>query len=169
MIKKINEPKQQSVKFSESHAFLVDRSTLKLKDASCAIILTSDKGFLLQLRDNKKGIFFPGHWGFFGGAIERNETPKQAIIREIKEEINLDIDKLDYLFNINFNFSDSEDRTIKRHYFEIQLAKGDLNTIKLAEGESYKVFTKRDAISLQPFWSLDAYALWLYMNKGRIN
>jgi len=168
MIKKTVESNQQSVKFNENHAFLTDRTPLKLGDASCAIILTNSEGFLLQLRDNKKGVFFPGHWGFFGGAIEGSENPEQAIIREIKEEINLGIDNLDYLFNINFNFSDSEDRTIKRHYFEIRLAKEDLNNIKLAEGQAYKIFTKREAITLQPFWSLDAYALWLYMNKNRI-
>ena len=42
---------------------------------------------LLQLRDMKEGIDFPGHWGFFGGGINCGETAEQAAQREIFEEI----------------------------------------------------------------------------------
>jgi len=36
-------------------------------------------------------------WGLPSGMIEKWETPEQAIIREIKEETGLDIDKVDLL------------------------------------------------------------------------
>ncbi len=45
---------------------------------------------LWQLRD--EGIAeFPGQWGLFGGGIEPGESPQQAIQRELKEELNLEL------------------------------------------------------------------------------
>jgi 8-oxo-dGTP diphosphatase len=62
-----------------------------------AIILENDKGeFLLYLRDNKPDIPFPGYWDLIGGHLEEGETPEQALVREVKEE--LDIDLKDYSF-----------------------------------------------------------------------
>ena len=57
-----------------------------------AIILENDKGeFLLYLRDNKPGIPFPDHWDLIGGHVEDGETPEEALVREFKEELNLDL------------------------------------------------------------------------------
>jgi 8-oxo-dGTP diphosphatase len=62
-----------------------------------AIILENDKGeFLLYLRDNKPTIPFPDHWDLIGGHVEEGETPEQALVREVKEE--LDIDLKEYTF-----------------------------------------------------------------------
>ena len=62
-----------------------------------AIILENDKGeFLLYLRDNKPTIPFPDHWDLIGGHLEEGETPEQALVREVKEE--LDIDLKEYTF-----------------------------------------------------------------------
>lgn len=62
-----------------------------------AIILENDKGeFLLYLRDNKPDIPFPNHWDLIGGHVEEGETPEEALVREVKEE--LDIDLTDYTF-----------------------------------------------------------------------
>jgi 8-oxo-dGTP diphosphatase len=57
-----------------------------------AIILENDKGeFLLYLRDNKPGIPFPDHWDLIGGHVEEGETHEDALVREVKEELGLDL------------------------------------------------------------------------------
>ena len=57
-----------------------------------AIILENYKGeFLLYLRDNKPGIPFPYHWDLIGGHVEEGETPEEALVREFKEELDLDL------------------------------------------------------------------------------
>jgi 8-oxo-dGTP diphosphatase len=57
-----------------------------------AIILENDKReFLLYLRDNKPGIPFPGYWDLIGGHLEEGETPEEALVREFKEELDLDL------------------------------------------------------------------------------
>jgi len=50
-------------------------------------ILYRDGKFLMQLRDDIPGIAYPGHWAFFGGHIEPDEAPEDALKRELLEEI----------------------------------------------------------------------------------
>jgi 8-oxo-dGTP pyrophosphatase MutT (NUDIX family) len=52
-------------------------------------IIMKDSKILLQLRDSKKNIIFPGKWGFFGGALNVNESHFKAIKRELFEELNI--------------------------------------------------------------------------------
>ncbi len=54
-------------------------------------VLTVRNGYVLQHRDDHPGIPWPGHWGLFGGGVERGESPIHAIKREIREELCLDV------------------------------------------------------------------------------
>ena len=55
---------------------------------SIALIDNHDQ-ILISKRPEKKHL--SGYWEFPGGKVEKNETPENAIIREIKEELNVDI------------------------------------------------------------------------------
>ena len=62
-----------------------------------AIILENDKGeILLYLRDNKPGIPFPDHWDLIGGHVEEGETPEEALVREVKEELDIDLEEYSF-------------------------------------------------------------------------
>lgn len=52
-----------------------------------AIIYSSDGHVLLQQRDYTSGILFPGCWTFFGGQVEAGENLKDALQRELLEEL----------------------------------------------------------------------------------
>ena len=54
----------------------------------CAIIEQDDL-VLCALRSEHMSL--PGKWEFPGGKLEVNELPEDALIREIKEELNIDI------------------------------------------------------------------------------
>jgi len=56
------------------------------KEVAVIIPYVNDK-VLLQLRDIKEEIDFPGYWGFFGGSIDPGETPERTARRELFEEI----------------------------------------------------------------------------------
>jgi len=61
------------------------------------IIFENDKGeFLLYLRDGKPGIPFPHHWDLIGGHVEEGETPEQALIREVREELDYDLKDFEF-------------------------------------------------------------------------
>ncbi len=53
-----------------------------------AVIEKDGKHFLIQQSKNKP---LDGYWRHPGGSFEKNETEVSGIIREIKEETNLDI------------------------------------------------------------------------------
>ena len=55
---------------------------------SIALIDNHDQ-ILISKRPAKKHL--SGYWEFPGGKVEKNETPENAIIREVKEELNIDI------------------------------------------------------------------------------
>ena len=56
--------------------------------SACAIIDSNDK-ILITSREHKDD--FSNCWEFPGGKIEKNETPEECLIRELKEEINIDV------------------------------------------------------------------------------
>ena len=47
--------------------------------------------YLIQKRSLKKNIYFPGLYGVFGGNVNKLEKSKRAIIREIKEELDINL------------------------------------------------------------------------------
>ena len=60
---------------------------MKLKEVANIILYDSDKKVLLQHR-TLDTVILPGYWAFFGGSIEKGESPKEAAIREAYEELN---------------------------------------------------------------------------------
>jgi 8-oxo-dGTP diphosphatase len=66
------------------------------KNPGCvAVIITSRREIILQLRDDKPGICWPGYWSLPGGGIEPGETPMDTVLREIKEEAGITPDMIE--------------------------------------------------------------------------
>lgn len=80
-------------------------SNLKFGDAVAAIITVDDGRYLVQLRDDKAGIFYPNHWGLFGGAVESGENPIDALRRELREELDLSPSSIRYFTRLDFDFT----------------------------------------------------------------
>lgn len=135
------------------------------KNAS-AIILFYENNILLQKRDKYKKIFYPGYWSLFGGAKNKYEDYKSTAIREIKEEIgiNLEREKLKYFFQFGIEFPASKKPNfIKRYFFtyEIENFKLFKDNITLNEGSSWNFFSKKQysTISIAPY---DKFALDIF-------
>ena len=105
--------------------------------SSKAIIVVKNK-YLLQLRDNKKDIFFPNFWGLFGGRLEKNEDHSKSVKREIKEETNLVIKVLKKVLKVDFTMIGLRK---KRNiiYFDCKVINS--KKIILREGQKYSFFS----------------------------
>ncbi len=76
----------------------------KVPEYNIAVSLIKHKNkFLITRRANTK--FLSGLWEFPGGKIEKSETARQAIIREVKEETNLVIFDPIFLGNVKHKYS----------------------------------------------------------------
>jgi len=79
----------------------------ELKKNAVAVIVDSDNKILLLKRGNK-APWMPSKWSLVGGAINKDETPKQAVEREILEETGLEIKKFIKTFDIKRNVDSIE-------------------------------------------------------------
>ena len=112
---------------------------------SAGAIIFIKKKYLLQLRENKKNIYFPGFWGVFGGLLEKNEGFEKGLEREVKEETNLNVKASRMILSNNFKFLDYKIRY--RMYFECQVLNN--NKITLNEGKSYKFHSFKEIKKLK--------------------
>ena len=68
---------------------------------SCAICIKNNAVFLAK---RSKGKHLAGFWEFPGGKVELGEDTKDALVREIKEELETDIEVLRYFDTSIYNY-----------------------------------------------------------------
>ena len=147
----------------------IKKIKLKPKNASACIILNNEK-ILLQKRDLKKNIFYPGYMGFFGGAKDKNETYLSCIRREINEELDLNIKKKRFKFfsKNTLDFSPIKEKIFFRYYYVLKLNNKEVKKIKIKEGIALKKIKIENLFSsnlkIVPY---DAFVLWLFFYGGR--
>lgn len=61
------------------------------RDIASALIESRDGKIFLARKNPKIGSVFPGQWTIAGGGIDEGETKEQAMVREIHEEMGLDV------------------------------------------------------------------------------
>ncbi|WP_455717280.1 8-oxo-dGTP diphosphatase MutT [Anaerosporobacter sp.] len=105
---------------------------MKTIEVVAAVIRNGDKVFATQ---RGYGEFKDG-WEFPGGKIEEGETPKQALIREIKEELDTIIEVGELLDTVEYDYPEFH---LTMHCFLCTVKSGDL---VLNEHKSAKWLTK---------------------------
>lgn len=106
-----------------------------------AVIKDENEKILITQRNLKKSQ--GGLWEFPGGKIEPNETRENAIVREIKEELDIDIEVKSYLSEKVFNYPEKDINLIA---LECKKISGE---IRLLEHEDYKWVSKNELENFQ--------------------
>lgn len=111
-------------------------------EVSKAVIEKDNKFLLLKRAAHSKS--FPDLWDFAGGKHEPGETPRQAVIRETKEETNYEIEPGREIKTIKYQNLEWE---ILFHYFKPKTIEGEL---KLSPDHSaYRWVTRAEIAGLK--------------------
>ncbi len=109
-----------------------------MKRLGASIIFVNNKQqVLLFLRDNKPDLPYRNMWDVPGGHVEENETPEECIVREMKEEMNIDLKDFQLFCEKEF-----DDRIEYTYWKKANL---NITEINLMEGQCLKWFTRKEA------------------------
>lgn len=111
--------------------------------SQAAVLIREDKCLILQFSDS-------GKWGLPGGRIDKSETGKTALKRELKEELG--IDTFEYLGVADYDFyyyQRGEDRIAKCDV--INLIRNDEDEPVLSDEHSAMKWIKEDEVGQYEF------------------
>ena len=104
---------------------------------------TNEKGEPIIFATQRGYGEFKGGWEFPGGKIEEGETPKQALIREIREELETEIAVGELIDTIEYDYPAFH---LSMDCFWAEIVSGDL---VLKEHEAAKWLTKAELDSVE--------------------
>jgi 8-oxo-dGTP diphosphatase len=129
---------------------------------AAAVVIDTSGDLLLQLRDDKPDIIYPGGIGLFGGHREDGETALDCAVRELAEELTYDIAPERFVALTHREGDDSERKggTFRGDFFvvrdiprdEIVVTEGTL--VVVAPGELARIENK---LTPTARFALDAY------------
>ncbi len=85
-------------------------------------IIWKNRAILVQQRPPNRS--FPGFWEFPGGKVEPNESLENALAREIKEELGIEILESSF-WKKDGHFYKEKDLHVNLHYFNVSLFRGE--------------------------------------------
>ena len=137
-------------------------------NAVAALLVLDDGRYVMQLRDSIPGIFYPGHWGCFGGALDPDEEPADALKRELREELEFDMHAASKFTQFDFDFSALGGSKVFRTYYEVGVSAAAFERFVLHEGTDMRAFAGEKLLTSQAVAPYDSFALWMHMRKARL-
>lgn len=115
-----------------------------------AFIIDDEGNVLLQKRSANKKLW-PNLWDVtVGGHVDSGEFGRQALIREVKEELGIEIDDDDIKYLVGSTSINEKGDIINKHYNECYLITKnvDISKIKLQKKEvsEVKYFSKKELL-----------------------
>ena len=115
---------------------------MKTVKVVAAIIIHENKIFATQ---RGYGEFKDG-WEFPGGKIEPGETPQEALVREIKEELDIEIEVKDFLETVEYDYPEFH---LSMDCFFCVIRSGEL-VLKEHEAAKWLTAEKLDSVDWLP-------------------
>lgn len=115
-----------------------------------AFIIDKNENVLLQKRSANKKLW-PNMWDVtVGGHVDSGEIGRQALIREVKEELGIDINDTEIKYLVGSTSINKKDDIINKHYNECYLITKDIDISKVElqkeEVSEVKYFSKTELL-----------------------
>ncbi len=131
------------------------------RSGSSIIYINDNEEILLFLRDDKLDLPYRNMWDVPGGHVESDETPKECIVREMKEEMNLEL--RDFQLFCQKEFDDRIEYTYwKRENLNI-------SEIKFMEGQCLEWFTRQEADETELAYGFNEIVEKFYILVDKLN
>lgn len=106
---------------------------------SVAALVFMGRRYLLQHRENRRGISYANFWGLFGGACEPGESASEALRRELLEELSLDVVSYTLILTCTYDLW-FESRRTRKSFFGIEVSPAEADSLVLGEGQGMAWF-----------------------------
>lgn len=108
-------------------------------------LFTDDKLIVIQ-RDDKPGLRYANMWDFPGGAREDNENPIECVTREVKEELNIDLDPSSIVWQKEFPAM--HDANLIAYFMVAKVSHEQVKGIEFGdEGQGWKLMSVEDCFA----------------------
>ena len=121
------------------------KSSKKAQKALLAPWRKTSQGIEVFLQKRSKTAkSLPNHFGFWGGGVEKGETPEAAMLRELQEELT--ITPSNYIFVGKFEFDEVKFKYdgVVKYLWCMRVSSDFESTIDVREGQYGKFFTRKD-------------------------
>lgn len=119
-----------------------------MNQTAAVLLHTSDGKLIMQLRDDKPGIDYPGYLTLFGGLCRAGESPKAGAIREIREELGLELDESKLSLWRHYDKPAERDGSPARLHIFSYGAHVDPAVLVVREGQGYQLVGSEDDLDL---------------------
>ena len=109
-----------------------------------AIIANENNEILVAKRKNDD--FMGGYYEIVGGNAEKDETIYDTLVREVKEETNLDITQVESYVDF-FDYTSDSGKKCRQFNFKVNVKNGN---IELTEHSSYKWIKLSEIATIEP-------------------
>lgn len=131
---------------------------MKTIEVVAAIMKKEDKIFITKRSYGE----FADMWEFPGGKIEAGEIREEALIREIKEELELDINNLEYLTTVEYDYPNFH---LTMHCFICEICGGEL----VLNAHNDAKWVSLEELSTQKWVPADVEVVEKILNDFKIN
>ena len=143
--------------------FLGGEGRLVPRNAAVALIIVDDKHYLLQLRDQKPDIFYPGHWGSAERLRHRKILPPRSTGSSMRSSV---------LTRRSAAISRTSPSTMDTMaqffalFYGVKIAGSVLTHLLFREGAEMRAFPALELLNMPRVVPYDSFAVWLHASDA---
>jgi len=116
------------------------------RDAIVAVVRRAERILVIK---RGPGARLPGYWAPLSGTLEAGETQEEALIREVREEVGLNVSPVAKVWE-----SQTEDGTFRLHWWMAEPEHGEI-VMRSGEVSDIRWVTPHEFSRLEPVFAAD--------------